>query len=616
VKKTFKWLNLAQFGGALNDNMFKMLAVIYLVGGVGCNLASTLAVTSALLVIPFLLFSNIAGALADRYSKRDIVIIAKWVELGIVLLGYPALLSGRVWPVFGIIFLLSAQSAFFGPSKRGIVPELVGLDELPRANGFMTGATYMAIIIGLFMPSLATTWLGINYIKVLTLCIAVSIAGLLCSYRIGRTPAANRRRKSSIWILPDAIRAIGSIERGGWLRLAVYGTILFGGITALMQQTLVVFARDVLQMEVEASGFLFPFAAIGIAGGALLTARLSPHTIEKGLISIGATSLTISIFGLSMAGSYMASAFWLLVAGVSIGMYVVPLNAFIQQRTSVERRGEIFGAIGFFSFSAMVASSILFYGAHNGLHLSARGCMFGAGVLSAVLAVIASVKLSEFTVRFWISRITKIFYQVKVSGIANLPRDGGALIICNHTSYADALLLQSATQRRIRFVMSRETFRRRKKLRFIFKLINIIPIHTKDGPHQLKRSIETVRQGIKDGCVVCVFPEGELSKNGDMRNFHKGFQKMIKGTGCPIIPAHLGNLWGSIFSYYNGKPGLKRLRRFPYPVTLRFGEALPLFVSCDEARRVVADLGRAHKDENSVRCQKISANECPHSAAA
>jgi acyl-[acyl-carrier-protein]-phospholipid O-acyltransferase/long-chain-fatty-acid--[acyl-carrier-protein] ligase len=158
----FKWLNLSQAIGALIDNTFKMLTVIYLVNALGKDLSQTLSIASALLVIPFILFSNWAGALTDRYSKRTLFVIIKWAELLLLLLAIPALLSGQAWCMLSLLFLLAAQAAFFGPVKRGIVPELVSVEELPQANGQMTGASYLAIIFGLFLPSLAVTLLHLS----------------------------------------------------------------------------------------------------------------------------------------------------------------------------------------------------------------------------------------------------------------------------------------------------------------------------------------------------------------------------------------------------------------------------------------------------------------------
>ncbi|MCF7818787.1 MAG: MFS transporter [Kiritimatiellales bacterium] len=601
MKKTFKWLNISQFTGAFNDNAFKMTAAIVLVKILGQNsLPSVLAICSALFVIPFLLFSNFAGALADRFSKREIIIASKWLEVGLLILGIPALLSGAAWPVYTLLFLLCTQSALFGPAKRGIVPELVDEGDLSRANGFLTAATYAAIILGTALPSLLIGYLGFSPFYVIGTCLALAVAGTLASHRIAAVPAAGTHKKSSPWIIPDVVRTMKNLQGDNWAKQAVLGLVLFGAITALFQQTLVIFGRETLNLSIEKSPMLFPLAAIGIGIGALLTGRFSKHTIEIGLIPVGALGTMVSSIGLSLATHPVWIGFWIIAIGISCGMYLVPLNAFLQQRIPQDRRGEVFGASNFLSFSAMIAASGLFYVLTNVCRFDARACVFTTGLLAAVPAVLACLRLPNFFTRFWLMRLVRRLYKIQFSGVENLPREGGALLICNHTAYADPLLLQAATQRPVRFLMSRDVFKTWKWAYPFFKLTDCIPIHTSDGPRALAKSLQEARQAMEAGAIVAIFPEGELTKNGNLMQFNKGFEKIAKNSNCPIIPAHIGNLWGSIFSFHRGKPGFKRPLKFPYPVSVRFGKPLSAETPADEARRVIAELGAEYATEKSL----------------
>jgi acyl-[acyl-carrier-protein]-phospholipid O-acyltransferase/long-chain-fatty-acid--[acyl-carrier-protein] ligase len=602
---TFKWLNITQFTGALNDNAFKMLTVISLAGSLKTSLNETLAIASVLLVTPFLLFSTLAGSLADRFSKQKIVIITKWAELAILLAAIPAVASGLAWPVYVILFLRAAQSAFFGPAKRGIVPELVEAGELSRANGALTGATYIAIILGLFLPSLAATAFHAEPLHILTGCMIVSICGLIAAHRIAPTPSGESMHRPTLRVVTESFRSIKMLPNV-WLRRAVYGSIAFAGLTALFQQNLVLYARDVANLSVEASGFLFLIAALGIAGGALLTGRWSKHTIEFGLIPVGVIGLTGSITLLSLVHTPSSIFIFILLAGASAGICIVPLNAYIQQDVPADRRGKIFGAAGFFSFAAMVAASGIFWLLTNTLHADARLCMLVTGLGGLIAAVWALLRLPDYMVRFLISRLTRALYRIDVQGLENLPREGGALIVSNHTAYGDATIIQSATQRPIRYLMSREVFHSWKLFNPIFRLTGAIPVHTSDGPRKLAESLGSAREALKGGALISIFPEGELSKNGNMMTFHKGFEKILKGTDVPVIPVHLDNLWGSIFSFRDGKPGFRIPRQFPRPVTVRFGKPLPTNVSAAEARRAVAELGvetaiaKSLKDGNTL----------------
>ncbi len=602
MKKTFKWLNISQFTGAFNDNAFKMTAVIVLVQMLGKgNLSTVLAACSALFVVPFLLFSNFAGTLADRFSKRDIIVASKWMEAALLVLAIPVLLSGLAWPLYTLLFLLCTQSALFGPAKRGIVPEIVGEGELSRANGFLTAATYMAIIVGTALPSLLIGYLGLSPLYVISASLVLAISGTLAAYRIAKVPSAGTHKKSSPWIVPDVVRAVKNLKQDPWAKQAVFGLVLFGAITALFQQTLIIYGHEVLHLSIEKSPMLFPLAAIGIGIGALLTGHFSKHTIEIGLIPVGALGVMVSAIGLSIASAPVWVGFWIVAVGASCGMYLVPLNAFIQQRIPRERRGEVFGASSFLSFSAMVAASGLFFVLTKGLHLNARGCVFVTGLVAAVPAVLACMRLPNFFTRFWLTRLVKRLYKIRFSGMENLPREGGALLICNHTAYADSLILQSATQRPVRFLVSRDVFKTWKCCKPIFKLTDCIPIHTSDGPRALAKSLKEAREAMEAGAIIAIFPEGELTKNGSLMKFNKGFEKIARKSNCPIIPAHIGNLWGSIFSFKNGSPGLRRPVKFPYPVSVRFGKPLPADTSAEEARRVIAELGAQHATEKSQR---------------
>jgi acyl-[acyl-carrier-protein]-phospholipid O-acyltransferase/long-chain-fatty-acid--[acyl-carrier-protein] ligase len=221
-------------------------------------------------------------------------------------------------------------------------------------------------------------------------------------------------------------------------------------------------------------------------------------------------------------------------------------------------------------------------------------------VIAAVPAVLACMRLPNFFTRFWLMRLIRRLYKIRFHGVENLPREGGALLICNHTAYADPLLLQAATQRPVRFLMSRDVFKTWKWCKPIFKLTDCIPIHTSDGPRALAASLKEAREAMEAGAIIAIFPEGELTKNGNLMKFNKGFEKIAQNSSCPIIPAHIGNLWGSIFSFYRGKPGLKRPLKLPYPVSVRFGTPLPANTSSDEAKRVIAELGAEYAIEKSL----------------
>jgi acyl-[acyl-carrier-protein]-phospholipid O-acyltransferase / long-chain-fatty-acid--[acyl-carrier-protein] ligase len=592
MKNTFQWLNMTQFTGALNDNAFKMLAVMTLANLQGPDsLTSVLAGCSALFILPFLLFSNAAGSLADRYSKRTIIIASKWLEVGLLILAIPAFLSGLAWPLYTLLFLLCTQSALFGPAKRGIIPELVEEGALSKANAQLTAATYTAIILGTALPALLVGFATWSPVTVLVTCLILALGGTFTAYQLKRVPTTGVVRKSSCWIIPDVVRAVRSLNDDTYAKQALFGLALFGAVTALFQQTLVIFSEEALQMPVERSPILFPLAALGIGIGALLTGRFSRHTIELGLVPLGALGVMVSLIALSLSTSTGWVAFWIINIGISCGLYLVPLNAFLQQRIKPQHRGEVFGAAGFLSFSAMVLASGLFYLLHHLLRLDARLCLLATGALASLSAVTACLRLPDFLSRFILMRLTRRCYRIKPHGLENLPREGGALIVANHIGYADALLLQAITQRRIRFVMSRAMYHRLWLVRPLLKLSGIIPIHTTDGPRALIKSFQACRQILDDGGVICIFPEGELTLTGNLQQFHKGFEYIVKGTDHPIIPIYMGNVWGSLFTYKQGALKMRKPDQFPRPIHLHIGPALAANSSVDHVRLAVEELG-------------------------
>jgi acyl-[acyl-carrier-protein]-phospholipid O-acyltransferase/long-chain-fatty-acid--[acyl-carrier-protein] ligase len=601
MKNTFKWLNTTQFTGAFNDNAFKMTVIIMLTQLLGkASLPQIIATCSALFVVPFLLFSNAAGALADRFSKKQIIVASKWMEIGLLIGAVPAFISGTAGPLYTLLFLLCTQSALFGPAKRGIVPELVNETGLSQANGYLTAATYSAIILGTALPALLIGFMQLSPFYVLVACAAFAVIGTAAAYRIAAVPAHGHHKKTSPFILPDVVRALKNLKADPWAKQAVFGLVLFGAITALFQQTLILYGQQVLGLSVEKSPILFPLAAVGIGIGALLTGRFSKHTIEIGLIPVGAIGIMVSAINLSVSTAPLWIGCWIITLGICCGMFVVPINAFLQQRIPSDRRGEVFGASGFLSFSAMVGSSALFYLLTHLLHIDARGCVFITGLIAAVPAVLACVRLPGFLTRFGLMRLIHRMYKIRFKGTENLPQKGGALLICNHTAYADALLLQAATGRPIRFVMSRDVFKKWKWAYPFFKLTDCIPIHTSDGPRALAQSLKEARAAMEAGAIIGIFPEGALTTNGNLMKFNKGFEKIARNSGCPIIPAHIGNIWGSIFSFKYGKPGLRKPEHFHRPICVRFGKPLPTDTPADEARRVIAELGAEYAIEQSL----------------
>ena len=588
---SFGWLNITQFLGALNDNVFKFLVIFFLVDRLGFEKNATQSLATLLFVAPFLLFSHAAGVLADRFSKRHIVVAAKFAELTVMVVGFVALAASNAMMLYALLFIMCAQSAFFGPSKYGIIPELVGEHRLSRANSFLVSLSYLAIIIGSFLPSFFIDRLfrG-NYPALAGFCVLVAVTGVLTSRHIEVTPAIGAKRRFTPWFVADIFKTLFGLRRDRHLLLAVLGSAYFLFLGAFIQQSLLYYGMDAMGLNVVQSGYFFPMAALGIGVGALCAGRLSGRNIELGVVPLGAIGLSICCI---LIGGIPATARALLplvfLIGVSSGLYIVPLNAFIQQRAPRERRGEILACSNFMSFLGAALSAGIFLGLSRGLSFSPQACFVVVGLLTAVLGVITLWLLPDFLVRLGVVLITRLFYRIDVGGLENVPMTGGALLLPNHVTWVDSLLLAATQQRRIRFMMLRSIYET-WWIRPLWKLMGVIPVSPKDGPRQVVAALNAARAAVEEGYMVCIFAEGALTRNGNMRAFRPGFERIVKDLDCPVIPVHLGGAWGSIFSHYHGKLLSAFPKKIPYPVSVLFGKPLPATTSPLEVRNAVCEL--------------------------
>jgi acyl-[acyl-carrier-protein]-phospholipid O-acyltransferase/long-chain-fatty-acid--[acyl-carrier-protein] ligase len=594
----FQWLNVTQFLGALNDNVFKLLVVFLLLGTLGSeHRERVLAVGSAVFVVPFILFANVAGVLADRFSKQRILVVMKVVEIAVMAAGLAAVQMGNEWFAYAILFLMGLQSTLFGPSKYGIVPELVGTANLSWANSLLTMATYLAIIIGTFLPSfLLDKVFGGRFVWLSLFCIGVAVAGTLTSLGISRTPAGGAKGRPSLVFFVDMFRTFRGIVADRYLTSAVLGSAYFVFIGAFIQQTMLLYGQDALGLSWIQSGYLFSVAAVGIGVGAVAAGRVSGRNVEFGVVPVGATGLCACTIALGLIPpTYTAVLTVLFLLGASCGLFIVPLTAFIQQRAPPERRGRVIALESFLGFVGAGLSAGVFYAMTAVMGLSPRESFVVIGALTGLLAAVTFVMLPDFLVRFAVVTVTRCVYRMRVDGVDRVPPDGPVVLLPNHVTWVDALLISATLQRRVRFLLGRQIYAIRW-LRPLFRLMGAIPISPDDAPHQIHNALDAARQALLDGYVVCVFPEGGITRNGNLRAFRPGWERIVKGIECPVLPVYIGGGWGSIFSYYHGRLVSSMPRRIPYPVSVVFGEPLPAGADTAAARLAVQELSGRHFD--------------------
>lgn len=591
LPKSFLWLNATQFLGALNDNIFKLLVALSLIALLGNkNTSKIMAISGAIFVTPFLLFSHFGGVLADRFSKRNIIVFTKVLEIVVMLFGTFAFLYKNPIGLYTTLFLMGMQSALFGPSKYGIVPELVAMQKLSKANSLLTSFTFLAIILGTFFAPFITQIFSHNFTFSSIVCIIIAVIGTVTSIRILRTPPQYSKRSFTPLFILDIWRTLYGLRKDRYLLLTVIASAYFMLIGAFLQFNIIPFGVEILHLNEVKSGYLFLVAAIGIGSGSLFAGKLSGRNIEFGIVPLGALGLTFAcMIVYFIPYTLVNTILMLLMMGISAGLFIVPIESYIQYRSPVERRGEILATSNFLGFAGVFIAAGLLYIFSEIFKLSPAQGFFAIGCITLVLTIFTLIELPDFFIRFIALLIMRLCYRIKIVGAENVPTKGPAMLICNHVSWIDALLLSATQQRRIRFVMYRE-FYDISYLKPFFKLMGVIPISFKDPPKILLQSIEEIRTVLSEGYIVCLFAEGSITRTGNLRKFDRGFERILKGTNYPIIPAYIGGGWGSILSYYHGKVLSKFPSIQPYSITILFGKPMSATSSVGEVRLAVMEL--------------------------
>ena len=608
ANRSFIGLNIAQVLGALNDNIFKLFVVFALIKlGAAADSSRVLALAGALFAVPFILFSAAAGTLADRVSKRNIVLLCKGLEVSAMALAIPAFARGSAGALYAILFLVGTHSALFAPAKYGIIPELVGSDRISQANGLLVMLTYLAIILG----SAAAPWLGLHfggrYAAAQWVCVGIALAGLLAGVLIRRTPPSGSQRPASLFFVREIVRTLRSLRGQRELKLAVFASAYFMLLGAFLFADLIPYGMQRLGLTEEHAGYLFFLAALGIALGAFCSGRLSGRNIEFGIVPIGATLLTVMVGLLGLLHPALHGAYALVFGtGVGAGLFIVPIDSFVQFAAPPQQRGAVLAAAGFLSWLGVIAASGLVL-LCNQLRLDAGAMLIVLAALTLALTIWALRVLPDFLVRFAVLVLTRTLYRIRIRGLENVPLDGPGLLVCNHVSYADAVLLMATQQRRLRFIMARDMFEKLRGLRPIFKLGGVIPMATNDSPKDLVRALRAARAALDAGYLVVIFAEGALTRTGNLREFRRGFEHILKGSNYPIIPVHIGGAWGSITSYYHGQLVRRWGTLGRYPVTVQFGAPLPGTATAPDVRAAVMELSCDYFADRKARRRPLGA---------
>lgn len=570
--KRFLPLFVTQFLSAMNDNVYKQSVLILLVfqaatlgdGALYSNLAA------GLFILPFFLFSGMAGQLAEKTEKSKLIRLVKFCEIPIMVIGAASIFTQYVWLMLTTVFFMGLQSTFFGPLKYSLLPQHVAPNELTKANGLVESATFVAILIGtIFGTYYITQTTGPTIISIAVLILAV--LGFFSSRFIPISQANNPNLHFTYNIFSSTKNVFKALnaqtESVGKSVLGISWFWLIGAVilTALPNYVKHVMGGD----ELVVTSALVVFS-LSIAVGSLLCEKLSRSRIELGIVPFGAILITLFLYLLSQEpaiSEYIAPSenlltlkqvlntgdmvwhfVWMAGIGIASGFYTVPLYALIQQRTEEASRSRVIAANNVLNALFMVGSAILSIVTLSVLEWHISSLLLLLAGLNLLISIYIYTKVPEFFLRFVIYILAICMYRVRTKGHENIPSEGAAVIVANHVSFVDWMFILATSPRPIRFMVFAPIYYS-KALHWLFKMAKAIPIDSeKANPKAFAKAFDEVAAALERGELVGIFPEGKLTSNGEMDMFRRGIERIIARTPVPVVPVHLGGLWGSMFS--------------------------------------------------------------------
>ena len=594
--QSFLW---TQFLAAFNDNVYKMIVSVTAVD-IAVNQAAGsfyLSLAGAVFVLPFLLFAGPAGQIADRFSKTRVLQITKAFEIPVMVFGIFALLAHRIDLLLVVLFCLAAQANFFSPAKYGILPEITGEEQLARANGLIELSTFAAIVLGSsFGAFLFAYWKNVPIKMGLTL-LAIAVTGSLTSLRITKAPPAGSRDPfylnpfREVWTGARHLLA----NRPMWLTVA--GISWFWFLGALFQMTVILFSKESLHTSDQNTGLSWTALAAGIGIGSILAGRISGDRIELGIVAVGSTLMGVFTFATGLTTSFAWAIMWLFGLGLAGGLFIVPLNAYLQDRADPAEKGRVLATNNFVNMLGVVLASGTLSLMHDVLHMSAAHMLLVLGAFTLVGTVVAVRLLPRVTLRLFLLSLMHLLFRMRYVGAENLPRTGGALLVSNHTSFADAVLVGGVTPRFIRFLMWQPYFDN-KYFRPFFKLLHTIPLPTTNARDAL-RTLRSAREEIAKGHIVCIFPEGAVTRTGNLISFQRGCERLMS-PDASIIPVYIDGIWGHPLSTKGGAVFKSWTRAWRPRVTVVYGEPVKGEVSAAELRMRVMEMASRAMGERKL----------------
>ena len=557
-----------QFLGAGNDNLFKFaftVLVTYRLQVSWLPPAHAGLAIGALFILPFLLFSATSGQLTDKYDKTAMIRFVKGLEIAIMAVAALGFVTTHVPLLLGCVFLMGLHSTLFGPVKYAYLPQHLSERELTGGNGMVEMGTFVAILLGNVAGGVLIALPDIGATAVAVACLGLAVAGRITAQFVPPTRAT----------APGLVINWNPVsETLANLRLAHGNVVVFRSLLgiswmwffgAVFLSNFPSFAKDVLHGDEHVASLLLVVFSVGIGIGSLLCEVLSRRHVEIGLVPLGAIGMSVFAIDLYFAsrglpattpqglGAFVAQpAHWRVMADLALlslcaGLYSVPMYALIQLRSQATHRARIIAANNILNALFMIASSVL-AGAMLGAGFTVPQVFLFTGIANAVVAFYIFLLVPEYLMRFIAFLVSHSVYRLRIDGDRYMPATGAAVVVANHVSFVDAVLLMAVSPRPMRFIMDHRIFRV-PVLGWLFKLAKAIPIAPKrEDPVAYEQAFAEARRVLDEGDLLCLFPEGSITRDGRLQEFKGGIMKILESNPVPVVPVALQNLWGSFFS--------------------------------------------------------------------
>ncbi len=592
--------------GAFNDNVYRQ-AIIGLLFHLGVDSDQRTLYTNlapALFILPYFLFSSLAGQFAEKLEKQRLIVITTTMEIGIMTLAGIGFLLGHMPLLLVALFATGMQSTLFGPVKYSILPAVLKPEELTGGNGLVEMGTSLSILAGMIYGGLVFQVAGAwGPEAAAASVVTLAVIGNLVARLIPRVDAGKPDLAIEWNPIPGTIRTWRLTRRTPAVRNAILGVSWFWFVGTVLTAQLPNYAELHLgAAERSTSLYIFGLAlfSVGVGTGSLLCEKLSARTVEIGLVPLGALGISAFMLdlyvarsglapqaGLDIAGFLAAENGWRIAIdlcgiGFACGLFIVPLFALIQSRTPKDEMARVFAGLNIQNSAFIVAAAVTGLAVQQALGWSIPQVFLALAIANLLVTGWIFTIVPEFAMRFVSWLLVRTLYRLELHGIErHVPDEGPALLVCNHVSYMDALILAASVPRPMRFVMYYRIFQI-PVMRWIFRAAGAIPIASpKEDAAMMRRAFDSIDEALARGELVLIFPEGRLTPDGDIQPFKSGVERILERRPVPVVPMALRNMWSSMWSRRGtaaagGRLGRMRVpRRFRAPVSVMAEAPIP-----------------------------------------